>query len=126
MLNRISRLLVIFALSLLIVTSLMTAEVFAFNDVSERDCYFTTSSNSSPIWNNKMCEVISSTGQGYYFYEVKFNSQRKYVLDGSSEGASGNAPESSTLNGKRSKKFDEGKYSCWEVRGPYLKVCMSR
>jgi hypothetical protein len=92
----------------------------AYDTVMESKCSFMTRPNSAPIWNDHRCEIINSVGQGEYYFEITFNSQRKYIAEGSwNDGRA-------KLNGRKAKETQVDKFECWETNDPYLKVCMEQ
>jgi hypothetical protein len=87
------------------------------------ECYFKQSQNSTPVNSLDGCEIVSSSGQGYYFFEIRFNAKRQYVVKGGdSQMAWEDAPAS--LNGKPAKYFRQNEYNCWKKSNPYHEVCI--
>lgn len=87
------------------------------------ECYFRQSPNSTSVNSLDGCEIVSSTGQGYYYHEIRFSGKRQYVVKGGdSQMASEDAPAS--LNGKPAKYFRQNEYNCWKKSNPYHEACV--
>lgn len=100
-----------------------TVPTMAYDATRIGECYFTQSPNSTPVNSLDGCEIVSSTGQGYYYYEIRFNAKRQYVVKGGdSQMAWEDAPAS--LNGKPAKYFRQNEYNCWKKSNPYHEVCI--
>jgi hypothetical protein len=95
----------------------------AFDSTRIGECYFKQSPNSTPIASLDNCEIVSSTGQGFYYFGIKFNAKRQYVVKG---GDSARAWEDApaTINGKHAKFFSQDGYSCWKKSNPYHEICI--
>jgi hypothetical protein len=99
---------------------ILSTKVAAYDTIKESSCSFMPKPNSAPIWNDHKCEVISSVGQGEYYFEITFNSQRKYIAEGSwNDGRA-------KLNGRKAKETRVDKFECWETNDSYLKICMEQ
>ena len=90
---------------------------FGYDSVLEKECYFIERENGAPIWNDHHCEIVSSVGQGEYFFNIKFNSQRRYIIEGSWND------NSAKLDKRRAIDSHEGEFECWLAKSPYLKIC---
>ncbi len=86
------------------------------------ECYFMQSPNSTPVQSLDGCEVVSSTAQGSYYYEIRFNAKRQYVIQGGNDRQARDVAPAS-LNGKPAKYHRSNGYQCWKKTDPYHEVC---
>ena len=96
--------------------------VIAYDATRVGDCYFQKSPDSSPVSSVDGCEIVSSTAQGHYYYEIRFNAKRQYFIRG---GDSWKTREEAPafLNGKAARFQIKNGYSCWRKYDPYHEVC---
>ena len=112
-----------FATSAALLALTATVPVMAYDATRIGECYFKQNPNSTPVSSLDGCEIVSSTGQGYYYYEIRFSAKRQYVVKGGDhQMAWKDAPAS--LNGKPAKFFRQNEYNCWRKSKPYHEVCI--
>ncbi len=99
--------------------------VIAYDTTRVGSCYFKQSPNSTPVSSLDDCEIVSSAGQGYYYYEIRFSAKRQYVAKGG-DGQMSWDEAPAALNGKPAKLSFEGEYMCWRKSNPYHEVCITR
>ena len=113
----------LFVTSAALLSPTVTGPVMAYVATRIGECYFKQGPNSTPVNSLDGCEIVSSTGQGYYYYEIRFSTKRQYVVKGGdSQMAWEDAPAS--LNGKPAKYFRQNEYNCWKKSNPYHEVCI--
>ena len=110
--------------AVLLVFCLRPPAVFAVDYTRVASCYFQEHRNSPPRWSVDKCEILSSTGQGFYSFRIVFNDKREYLAKGGHRLSSWHEAEA-MLNGMPAKYSQKNGYSCWTtqpVREPF-RVC---
>jgi hypothetical protein len=114
----------VFATTAALLSQTVADPVAAYDATRIGERYFKQSPNSTPVNSLDGCEIVSSTGQGYYYYEIRFSAKRQYVVKGGDSKMSWeDAPAS--LNGKPAKYFRQNDYNCWRKAAPYHEVCIN-
>ena len=91
---------------------LFAAPVAAADFTRVAPCYYQERQNSPPRWSVGKCEILSSTSQGSYAYQIVFNEKREYLAKGGHPLKAWDEAEA-TLNGMPAQFSRENGYFCW-------------